>query len=88
LLRMQAIEVFKLLPAASSYAQHRLKVMHQALALLDKDRQAGHALPLLLLLLLYGSHRAIRGMYCRGRRGARTADESDELQQLLQQLKI
>ena len=35
---LQAIEVFKQLPAGSQYAQHRLKVLHQALMLLDKDR--------------------------------------------------
>ena len=35
---LQAIAVFEQLPAGSQYAQHRLKVLHQALALLDKDR--------------------------------------------------
>jgi hypothetical protein len=42
---LQAIEVFKQLPAGSSYAQHRLKVLHQALGLLDKDRRAGMLFP-------------------------------------------
>ena len=32
----QALEVFSQLPAQSSYARHRIKVLHQALQLLDK----------------------------------------------------
>ena len=36
----RAIEVYSLLPPASSYAQHRLKVLRQALELLDKGRCA------------------------------------------------
>lgn len=35
-LRMQALEVFRQLPPASSYAQHRIRVLEKALALLDK----------------------------------------------------
>ncbi len=42
---LQTIEVFKLLPAASAYAQHRLKVLNQALQILDKDRQGFASLP-------------------------------------------
>ena len=40
---MQALEVFRQLPASSSYAQHRIKVLQKALELLDKaaaDRSA------------------------------------------------
>lgn len=32
----QALEVFRQLPPASSYAQHRIRVLEKALALLDK----------------------------------------------------
>ncbi|GAB4823267.1 hypothetical protein N2152v2_010313 [Parachlorella kessleri] len=38
---LQAIEAFKQLPSGSQYAQHRLKVLHQALTLLHKDRERG-----------------------------------------------
>lgn len=44
----QAIEVFKLLPPASQYAQHRLRVLHQALELLNKNRQGSRIFPLKL----------------------------------------
>ena len=37
----QALEVFRLLPPASSYAQHRIRVLEKALQLLDKARWAG-----------------------------------------------
>ena len=33
---VQALEVFRLLPPASSYAQHRIRVLEKALELLDK----------------------------------------------------
>jgi hypothetical protein len=38
---LQALEVFRLLPPASSYAQHRIRVLEKALQLLDKARWAG-----------------------------------------------
>ena len=40
---LQALEVFRLLPPASSYAQHRIKVLEKALQLLDKARWVGGA---------------------------------------------
>ena len=35
---VRALQVFRLLPAGSSYAQHRIRVLEKALQLLDKAR--------------------------------------------------